>query len=80
MDELVKLVSEKLGLSESVARQAVTLILGQLKQHFPAPIAGQIDKLLEGSAGLSELGNLDLGNLDQGSDLLGKLGGLFGKK
>lgn len=80
MDELVKLVAEKLGLSESIAQQAVTLILDQLKQHLPAPIAGQIDKLIDGSAGLSELGNVDLGNLDKGSDLLGKLGGLFGKK
>ncbi len=76
MDELVKLVSQKLGLSEDIARQAVELILNQLKQHFPAPIAGQIDGLLKGSASLSDLGNLP----QTGGGLMKVLGGLFGKK
>lgn len=78
MDELVKMVAEKLNLPEAVARQAVELVLGQLKQHFPAPIASQIDNLLGGSAGLTDLGNLDLEDLSKGANLLGKLGGMLG--
>ncbi len=83
MEEIVKLVAGKLGISEDIARQAVELVLGQLKQHFPAPIASSIDGLLSGKSGLADLGNLDLGDLAKGNDagdLLGKLGGLFGKK
>jgi hypothetical protein len=80
MEEIVKLVATKLGISEDIARQAVQLVLGQLKQHFPAPIASQIDNLMTGKAGLADMANLDLGDLDKGTDLLGKLGGLFGKK
>jgi hypothetical protein len=68
MDELVQLVSEQTGLSEEMSRQAVEIVMGFLKDKLPAPIAGQIDNLLDG-ADLD-----DLGDLAQG------LGGLFGQK
>ena len=68
MDELVKLVSEKTGLSEEMAKTAVDTVIGFLKQKLPAPVAGQIDALLEGG------GASGLGGIAQG------LGGLFGKK
>jgi uncharacterized protein (DUF2267 family) len=67
MDELVKLVSQKVGISEEQAQQAVTVVLGFLKDNLPAPIAAQVDAALKG----------DLGGLD---DLAGSLGGLFGNK
>lgn len=66
MDELVKMVSEKTGLSEEMSRQAVEVVLDYLKDKLPEPIAGQVDNLLEGG----DLG--DLGNL------AGGLGGLLG--
>ena len=66
MDELVKLVSQKVGISEEQAKQAVTVVLGFLKDNLPAPIAGQVDAALKGD--LSGLGDLASG-----------LGGLFGK-
>ena len=43
MDELVKLVSEKTGLSEEMAKMAVDTVIGFLKQKLPAPVASQID-------------------------------------
>ncbi len=69
MDELIKLVSQKAGISETDAKQAVDTVLGYLKQNLPAPIAGQIDGLLAGG----DLGKAagDVGNV---------LGGVFGKK
>jgi len=69
VDELVKLVSEKTGLSEDMAQQAVEVVIDYLKEKLPTPIAGQIDSFLggEGSGGL--------GNMAQGL-----AGGLFGKK
>ena len=56
MDELVKLVSQKVGISEEQAQQAVTVVLGFLKDNLPAPIAAQVDAALKGD--LSGLGGL----------------------
>ena len=48
MEELVKLVSQKTGISPDQARLAVETVLGFLKQKLPAPVAAQIDSLLAG--------------------------------
>ncbi len=68
MDELIKRVSEKTGISEDQAKSAVTTVLGFLKEKLPAPIAGQIENVIGGgeTAGTA-------------SDIAGKVGGLFGK-
>ena len=66
MDEVVKLVSEKTGLSEEMSKVAVEVVLNYLKGKLPEPIAGQLDNILEGG-GLGDLG-----------DLAGGLGGLLG--
>ncbi|MHB0858732.1 MAG: hypothetical protein ACYC5M_14340 [Anaerolineae bacterium] len=66
MDELVKLVAEKTGLSQAQAKTAVTTVISFLKQRLPAPIAAQIDGILAGGGGASSLA--------------GSLGGLLGKK
>jgi uncharacterized protein (DUF2267 family) len=67
MDEVVKMVADKVGISEDQAQQAVEIVLSFLKDKLPGPIAGQIDAALKGD--LSGLG-----------DLAGGLGGLFGGK
>lgn len=67
MDELVKLVSQKTGLSEEKSRVAVEIVLDYLKDKLPQPIAGQIDNVLAGGGGGAGLENLSKG-----------LGGLFG--
>jgi hypothetical protein len=64
MDELIKLVSQKTGISEDQARAAVATVLGFLKERLPAPIAAQLDGVVGGG----------------GTDLAKGLGGLFGKK
>jgi hypothetical protein len=66
MDELVKLVVAKTGLSEEMATKAVQTVLDFLKQKLPPPIAERLDDLLGGE------GQLDLGDLAAG------LGGLLG--
>jgi uncharacterized protein (DUF2267 family) len=70
MDQLVKQVSEKTGLSEEMSQQAVEVVIAYLKDKLPAPIAGQIDNVL---AGKSAGGGL-------GDTAQGLAGGLFGKK
>ncbi len=68
MDELIKQVMQKAGISEKQAQQAVETTLGFLKDKLPAPIAGQIEGVLGGDKAP------DLGDVGK------KLGGLLGKK
>jgi hypothetical protein len=48
MDEIIKLVSEKAGISQEQAKTAVTTVMGFLKDKLPAPLAGQLEGLLGG--------------------------------
>ena len=70
MDEIVKQVAAKTGISEEQAKTAVTTVLGFLKNKLPAPIAGQIDGVI-GGGGESSSGAVGLG------DLASKAGSLF---
>lgn len=65
MDELVQMVADKTGIPEAQARTAVETVVGYLKDRLPAPIAGQVDKALQGGVA---------GDLSQG------LGGLLDNK
>jgi hypothetical protein len=71
MDELIKLVSDKTGLSAEASKQAVDTVLQFLKARLPGPIASQIDSLLAGG-GLA-------GGLGQAGEIAKGLGGLFNK-
>lgn len=51
MDELVKQVTERTGISETQARTAVDTIVGFLKNRLPEPLAGQLDSVIAGGAG-----------------------------
>lgn len=65
MDELVKLVSQKINVPEDKAQTAVETVVNFLKTKLPDPIAGQIDNALNGEAG----------GLD---DVAKRVGGMFG--
>ena len=66
MDELVNLAS-KAGISQERAQQAVNVVVGFLTDKLPAPIAGQIEAVIQGGTG-------GLGGL------AGGLGGTLGKE
>ncbi len=51
MDELVKLVTDKVGISPEQAQKAVSTVLGFLKEKLPAPLAGELDKVVAGGSG-----------------------------
>ena len=51
MEELIKQVVSKTGISEEQARTAVTTVLGFVKDKLPAPIASQIDNAITGEGG-----------------------------
>ena len=64
MDELVKLVSKKTGLSADKSQVAVEIVVDFLKSKLPGPVASQIDGILKGG---------NVGDMAKG------LGGLLGK-
>ncbi len=66
MDELVKVVAQKTGLSEDQARAAAQAVIDYLKTKLPAPVAGQLDSVLKGGGSMA--------------DMAKGLGGMFGKK
>jgi uncharacterized protein (DUF2267 family) len=64
MDERIKLVASRVGISEAQAKEAVETVLGFLKDRLPSPMADQVEAVLEGDVG----------------GVVGMLGGLFGEK
>jgi hypothetical protein len=78
MDELIRQVVERTGISESQAQTAVTTVLGFLKNQLPEPIAGQLDGLIGGAAGAA--GGVAGGLAGSAGDILGGLGGMLGGK
>ena len=71
MDEIVKLVAQKTGMSEPIARMAVETVVNYIKGKLPESIAGHLDSVVGGgskeeSGGLGGLG-----------DIVGGLGGLL---
>lgn len=69
MEELIKQVATKAAISEAQARDAVTTVLGFLKDRLPQSLAGQLDNVVAGGGGIA-------GSL---GDIAGKVGGIFGK-
>ena len=68
MEELIKRVSEKAGISEEQARSAVETVAEYLKERVPAPYSSYIDSFMSGGSG------------GMGGGLSGILGGMFGNK
>ncbi|MHB9034357.1 MAG: DUF2267 domain-containing protein [Anaerolineae bacterium] len=65
MDELSKMIAQKLGISEAQANQAVQMVVAFLKSKLPEGIGGQLDAVLSGKGA---------------GDVLGGIGNLLGKK
>lgn len=70
MDNIVKLVTEKAGISESQAKSAVDTVISFLKDKMPGGIGSQVEGFLNSNAGT--IGNV----VDTAKD---KLGDMFGK-
>lgn len=68
MDEIIKLVAKKTGLSNEMSKLAVETVLNYLKKKLPAPVAAQIDALMQGKTSLENIG----GVVDGLGSLMGK--------
>ncbi len=51
MDDLIKLVSEKAGITSEQAKSAIEAIGGFVKDKLPAGIGDQVSNFLEGKGG-----------------------------
>jgi uncharacterized protein (DUF2267 family) len=74
MEELVKQVSERSGISEDQARKAVDTVMNYMRDKLPASVSGTIDSALGGGAGVAG------GVADTAQNVLGGIGDMFGKK
>lgn len=84
VDELINMVSSKVGISADQASQAVNVVLGFLKDRLPAPIASQVEGLLsgQGAGGIANQAASALGDQSAGGAIdqaKGMLGGMFGQ-
>lgn len=70
MEDLIKLVAEKTGITTSQATMAVETVAGYIKTKLPAGMQGTVDSMLKG------------GSAGDSGDMLGglkdKMGGMFG--
>jgi len=48
MDELIKMVTDRVGIPQDKARSAVEVVLNHLKGRLPGPVASQITSALSG--------------------------------
>ncbi len=64
-NELVKMVANKIGVSEDKANTAVETVLGYVKDKLPQPIANQVNNVIEGGS-------------SSASGIAGKVGSMFG--
>ena len=69
MEELIKRVSERAGISEEQARTAVETVAGFLKERVPAPYNSYVDSFMCGGGERGESGGIG-----------GMLGNMFGGK
>lgn len=69
MDQLVQQISERAGIPEDKARTAAQAAIEFLDGRLPAPVGGNLNRLLEGggAGGLGDLGKM-----------AGGLGGMLG--
>jgi len=67
MEELIKRITEQTGISADQAKSAINTVSGYLKEKLPAPLASQVDNVLNGGGTSDTLGNA-----------ASKLGGMFG--
>jgi hypothetical protein len=58
MDELVKLVSQKAGITDQQAQVAVKTVLDFVKTKLPPQLASQVDSVVSGKTDLGSLGGM----------------------
>ncbi len=60
MDQLINQVASQAGISTDQAQTAINVVMTYIKQQLPAPLASQVDGMLQGGSttNVSNLGGL----------------------
>ncbi len=58
MNELVNLIVKKTGVPAATAQSIVKIVVEYLKKKLPAPVAGQLDAVLNNDAAVQTAGNV----------------------
>ncbi|HEY1404356.1 MAG TPA: hypothetical protein VGB05_09540 [Pyrinomonadaceae bacterium] len=74
MEELIRQVTERTGITEAQARTAIDTVMGYMRDRLPASVSGTIDGALGGGASVAG------GVADTAQNVLGGIGGILGKK
>lgn len=74
MDQLVQQITQRTGISEKQAQQAVQIVGNFLKQKLPGPMASQVDTYLSGQS-TGGMGQGSGGFTGQARENLGNIGG-----
>ena len=69
MENLIKMVSEKTGISEAQASTAVQTVVSFLKDKMPGGIGAQVESFINGGTGSVS---------DMAGGIKDKIGGMFG--
>lgn len=72
MEDLVKMITDKTGISPTQATTAIQTVVGFLKDKMPAGIGNQVELFIQGGGKGSFGGVAD--------NLTSKMGDIFGKK
>jgi hypothetical protein len=70
MEQLIKMVSEKTGISEAQATTAVNTVISFLKDKMPAEMGAQVESFISG--GGTSTDNIVDGLKDKVTDMFGK--------
>jgi uncharacterized protein (DUF2267 family) len=69
MDEIVRQITQRTGISDAQAREAVQVVMGFLSDKLPPPLAAQVTSLLESPQADDAI-----------KQALGSVGGLLGNQ
>ncbi len=81
MQDLIKLLMEKTGISEETAKMTIQVVAGFTKEKLPEPIGGMVQTFLQ-TGEMPDMSNLAslASNLGGAGTLLDGLGSMLGKK
>lgn len=72
MNELIQQLTNRTGISEAQAQQALTIVLEYARQRLPPQLATQLQGVLSG--------DIATGVSDMAQEHINKLGGMFGNR
>jgi hypothetical protein len=73
MDQLISQITQKTGITDQQARDAVQTVIGFIKEKVPPSMAPQIDALMAGQT--PNLGNINVSDAENAAQDIGKMFG-----